>query len=363
MARYTIFETMGEFDLEAITTFGMNAKPNSNNPIGFFGTGLKYALATLMRYGAAVTLYCNNDRYSFFVDQVDFRGKTFQKLAYRKDNAFLKLFGQHHELPYTTELGKNWELWMAFRELYSNTLDEEGVCYTADLDYDPEVNAGGRTIFLIDLPDFAEIANNYAEIFIGKDAERVVGVNSKNVEILPYASKFLYYKGMRAHDFPKEKRSLFTYSIKEQLELTEDRTIKSMYGVENAVQEAICQSTNTEMIEQILMAPDTFWEHDLDFRWSFGASEEFKAAVRKNRSSPGFNSSGLVYYSNYLAPAKKELITDAIWEKLVQALEKADNRVILNWPKRNKLSANTIHEIYREEVAKAMERSNAVSST
>jgi len=359
MARYTIFETDGEFDLEAITTFGMNAKPNSNNPIGFFGTGLKYALATLMRYGASVTLYCNNDKYSFFVDQVDFRGKTFQKLAYRKDNAFLKLFGQHHELPYTTELGKNWELWMAFRELYSNTLDEEGVCYTADLDYDPEVKSGG-TIFLIDLPDFAEIANNYADIFIGKDAERVVGVNSKKVEILPYSSKFLYYKGMRAHDFPKEKRSLFTYSIKEQLELTEDRTIKSMYEVKNAVQEAICQSTNTEMIEKVLMAPDSAWEHDLDFRWSFDASEEFKTAVRKHRSNPGFNPSGLVYYSSYLAPAKKELITDAIWNKLVDAMRMAENKCLELKPKP---TVQQINAIYMAEIAQAMERSNAVSST
>jgi len=42
------FENDGEIDLRAISQFGINVK-TGDSPIGFFGTGLKYALAVLMR--------------------------------------------------------------------------------------------------------------------------------------------------------------------------------------------------------------------------------------------------------------------------------------------------------------------------
>jgi hypothetical protein len=40
------FCTPGLIDLEAVFTFGVHAK-ETENPIGYFGTGLKYAIVTL----------------------------------------------------------------------------------------------------------------------------------------------------------------------------------------------------------------------------------------------------------------------------------------------------------------------------
>ena len=55
MARTIIFENPGEIDPVAIITFGINVK-ESDHPIGFFGTGLKYALAILLREGQPITI-------------------------------------------------------------------------------------------------------------------------------------------------------------------------------------------------------------------------------------------------------------------------------------------------------------------
>jgi len=41
-----IFHNQGELDIRAVTTFGLSVKKN-DNPIGYFGTGLKYAIAAL----------------------------------------------------------------------------------------------------------------------------------------------------------------------------------------------------------------------------------------------------------------------------------------------------------------------------
>jgi len=50
------FQNDGELDLRLMATFGCSVK-ETNNPIGFFGTGLKYALAVLLRTGHKVTVH------------------------------------------------------------------------------------------------------------------------------------------------------------------------------------------------------------------------------------------------------------------------------------------------------------------
>ena len=52
-----VHSTPGLIDLRAFTTFGVNSKPNSKNPIGYFGTGLKYAVAVLARHKCPVTVW------------------------------------------------------------------------------------------------------------------------------------------------------------------------------------------------------------------------------------------------------------------------------------------------------------------
>ena len=46
----------GLIDLHGITTFGVCAKPEAENPIGYFGTGLKYALAFFLGEGLKLEL-------------------------------------------------------------------------------------------------------------------------------------------------------------------------------------------------------------------------------------------------------------------------------------------------------------------
>lgn len=43
-----VFENAGELDVRAATLIGVNVK-ESANPVGFFGTGLKYVLACVAR--------------------------------------------------------------------------------------------------------------------------------------------------------------------------------------------------------------------------------------------------------------------------------------------------------------------------
>ena len=52
-----VFENTGEIDILSISSFGVSVK-EGDSPIGFFGTGLKYAIAVLLRHNQKITAYC-----------------------------------------------------------------------------------------------------------------------------------------------------------------------------------------------------------------------------------------------------------------------------------------------------------------
>jgi len=76
--------TRGLLDIRAFTILGLHAKPKTDTPIGKFGSGLKYAVATLVRLGCRVQVFIGTTEYEFYTKQSDFRGAEFKQLMMRK---------------------------------------------------------------------------------------------------------------------------------------------------------------------------------------------------------------------------------------------------------------------------------------
>ncbi|HEY5446121.1 MAG TPA: hypothetical protein VIJ87_16960, partial [Pyrinomonadaceae bacterium] len=112
------FYNNGTLDHRAFTMLGLSAK-SDDKAIGFFGTGFKYAIATLLRHGCDVQVWTDTRVYGFHTKHGKFRNKEFDFIYYNDG-------GDERELPFTTHLGANWKLWQAYRELYTNALDEGG---------------------------------------------------------------------------------------------------------------------------------------------------------------------------------------------------------------------------------------------
>jgi len=115
-----VFKNSGNIDIKSITTFGVSSKEN-DSAIGYFGTGLKYAIAILLREGCEITIHTGGKKYEFGTQRQTVRVDEF---------TFVTMNGE--ALAFTTELGKNWQLWQAFRELYCNCTDEGGTIYQSD---------------------------------------------------------------------------------------------------------------------------------------------------------------------------------------------------------------------------------------
>lgn len=253
-----VFETPGLIDLKAFTLMGVSAKPNSGNPIGYFGTGLKYAMAVLVRLGAEPVVWVGKDKYTFQKSQGKFRGKEYEGLRMKRE-AFSLTRARYIELPYTVSYGRNWEAWMTFRELESNTRDEGGVTEIWNQPHGyHEIGKENYTQIIIDLPAFTEAYEKRDDIFLPGAVREGSGIQTMHKEC-----EHLYWRGLRVANLGKP--SVLTYNFLDHLQLTEDRTLQSEYYTRILLGNWVVQSTDEASIEKIITAGDKFWESGIEY--------------------------------------------------------------------------------------------------
>jgi hypothetical protein len=275
-----VFENPGEIDVRAIRTFGVSAKENAD-AIGFFGTGLKYSIAILLREGMSIEIISGLERFVFQKKEVAMRGQTFEVITMNGE-----------EMSFTTRLGVNWKIWQAFRELYCNCTDENGKAFLLEDVDEPEV---GKTKIVVTGKAFVDCFIERQNIIFEAPGElRMMG--DSDVEVYNKPSKSLFYKGVRVLDF--EKPAMFTYNVKRKLDLTEDRTLLRQSQGMDLLPTLFAKSTDRSVLRRVLTASSDTQEGDFGFGgllWSTHLigdvfrevlSEEFKANNDKlNRSA------------------------------------------------------------------------------
>lgn len=277
MVRAVVHKTRGKLDLRSLTIFGLNAKPATDTPIGYFGTGLKYAVAVLARNNIPVTFWIDGKRWTIEQDDTKFRDKSFRALSLVRDRGKMmprKILA----LPFTTELGKNWELWQAFRELEANTRDEKGI---TELCPDSTAFPISRNVYdtWIVVQD-----ERYTECFLSRDqyflpdglTAREPRSMSDRIQVFARKSKAVYYRSIRILDLKEPSEN--TYNILAPITLTEDRTAKSEFDVMWEIQNCLGASNNAEIIRRAVSAPPKTFERKFDYEYS-ARSEAFLDTV------------------------------------------------------------------------------------
>lgn len=258
------FANEGVIDLDTIRVMGVSVKTN-DNPIGYFGTGLKFAIATLLRTGHKIELTAGDQRLEFTKKRKMIRGEEFDVV----------MMGDEM-LPFTTELGKNWEVWQAYRELHANTLDEHGEVTNKKIHADTVISVDG-----------VGIENEFRDrgrIFLQSEPIDIAG----GVEIHHGRTRTIYYRGVRAGMLPEAAN--FTYNIIVEMALSEDRLFRSLWDVEWKIQQAIPVSTNSDIAAEILRSKNA-WDSNLDFSFCHAPSKEFLAVAEQFKSDASTNQS------------------------------------------------------------------------
>ena len=245
--RVVVFENPGEIDPLAIQTFGVSVKEHEN-PIGFFGTGLKYALAILLRTGHRVTIQSGETVLTFGICERTIRSQPFNLITMNGES-----------MGFTDAVGKTWDLWMAYRELHCNSKDEGGSVFVAD--EAPEPKAGVTRVTVTGAAFAKEHENRSNFILLGDPWLKL-----DNCEVYDGESRGVFYRGILVHRLPKAEVSRFTYNITEHVDLTEDRTAKYSFMFPGMIAASVIQSDDSRYLREVLALPNNYYEHHFDFR-------------------------------------------------------------------------------------------------
>lgn len=227
------FQNEGLIDLRAVKTFGVSVK-DRENPIGFFGTGLKYAVAILLRTGHEVAVWRGMDEHRFGISNVEVRGQKFNIVTLDGD-----------ELGMTTDVGKTWQMWMALRELYCNTSDEGGESKEGIVE--PKE---GHTTFHVTGQMFRKEFAARDRIFL--TSEPFVKCGSLDIHL--GSNSAIFYRGVRVYDLSKPSR--YTYNITCPIDLTEDRTVKYWFEAHNSIASGLLKCERKDILRDVLTSRD-----------------------------------------------------------------------------------------------------------
>lgn len=242
-----IFRNPGLIDINAAIIMGINAKTNES-PIGFFGTGLKYSIATILRNGCQIEIYRGHERYKFTTEEIITRDQKFDVVVMND-----------RQLGFTTDLGRRWELWQAYRELYSNMKDEGGEVFKdkhlLPLTYE------GETRIVVYGSAFEEIYENRGTFILENDPLYITEVGDLHAG----HTRGLFYRGIKVEHSPLPYAN--TFNVKRYLELTEDRTVKWEWQKKNILAEivdALVQQGHIILAESIICEKN-FAEQEIDY--------------------------------------------------------------------------------------------------
>lgn len=259
-----VFENAGEIDPRLISLIGVNVK-ESASAIGYFGTGLKYAVACLARWGESMTVQSGMAEFTFHTEDTKIRGQSFGVLVMRSAV-------DHLQLGFTTELGKRWEPWMVYRELWCNAHDEpKARVYVSQTLPKP---ANGVTRVIVAGPRIEGAHDTRADFIIeGRTPLHVL----PGLEIYDGEGKRIFYRGIAVQT--PDKPSIYTYNITEHLYLTEDRTAGT-WSTDPIIARGLSQIGDATVIDATLTAPSEALESRLDYDYANAPSEEWESRAR-----------------------------------------------------------------------------------
>lgn len=254
MSNFVLFVNDGEIPVNAFKLLGASSKRGDSSKIGFYGTGLKYAIALMLREDIPFKIYSGKSEIKI--------GKRATKFLDQKIDV-MTVNGEKTSI--TLDAGIDWQPWFAIREVYSNTIDEGG-SMKVGADIEPEQ---GKTKVYIDLTSekLKDIFNNWNDYFT---TSRVMQEKLANGNILPKLPSNPYFtvfrKGIRAYN--NKSHSLFDYDLRD-LEINESRVAKYSWETEQGASKLLAKSTLETILQFIHLGAHTETKEYAEWQNSF----------------------------------------------------------------------------------------------
>lgn len=200
--KYLKIANNGLLDIRLIALMGGSTKSADHTKIGQFGTGLKYAIAYLVRHEVKFKLFVGEEEVLFESKDENISGKYFKEI-----------YCNGKSMNITTHYGYQWKAWEALREIYCNSLDEGGTIKQVVNSEKGLTGKTNTTTFYIELnKEINDVNQNWGQYFY-KDKPLFEDANVA-IYLNPGETLKLYKNGVLIQESEYYK-SLFTYDLKQ----------------------------------------------------------------------------------------------------------------------------------------------------
>ena len=263
---YISITNEGLIDHMSLHLIGASTKRNDSSKIGFFGSGLKYAIALMLREEIPFEIWSGEKKIPVTKRKVDFRGETFERIYIGgKPTSF------------TTDMGPDWKPWYAIREILCNAIDEGN--HKVDIVGEKKPCEGTTSIFIHATPKIEEVLKNWHLYFADarKDEEhkealfRCLKGNEEKM--------FLYRKGIRVYE--EYTPCLYHYDFP-NFKINESRVVSSTYDCNEKIVGFWKEYATKRMIEKLFEAGRVSYEWKMGWDTIFSRedfSEEWLEAI------------------------------------------------------------------------------------
>lgn len=253
---YLCLSSRGEIDAQALCLMGASVK--DTGAIGEFGSGLKYAIAALLRDNVPFEVWSGTRQIDITVKPETFRGESF---------GVIWIDGKATSI--TTRTGPKWHVRDAVREIWSNALDEGEASRT------DEVPREGRSMFRIGLSrEVKNMVDNWSQYFCNEVPHVFACPDGR---ILSQPTTNYFRRGVWICE-DRTAPSIFSYDFR-NFDLPESRRVTG-YACRPSVTSILLQLTSADIWHKIINHPKANDMAEIDSLRYYTPNSEAIAALR-----------------------------------------------------------------------------------
>jgi len=235
MNKYLQISNKGEIQNEAFTLVGASTKRGDDSKIGMFGSGANNSMAYLIRNDYDVNIYRNGNPIDIGLIPVQFRDQEFKVITIDGEKTSI-----------TTEMGPQWTLWMAIRELYANAVDEGMTSFKFVEDVNP--TPGCTDVFIKANQDLEEFMINIKD-YIGTTKNVIFEDSTGKILAKHKNDACIYRKGMKCYD--TTYKSAYDYDFF-NIKINESRIVMYSWDISKALTKMLFNCNEPSVVRHIL---------------------------------------------------------------------------------------------------------------
>src|SRR6476620_3159773 len=252
--KFILIQNDGEIETNSFELIGASTKRGQAGKIGFFGSGLKYSIAYMMRKGIEFRIFSGDNELEFSTSPEKLKDQTFERICINGNPT-----------SYTVTMGPTWkEDWFVLREIYCNALDESNCVVVKDASV--VAPAKGKTRIYIEkitgldmvmscwdryFADERTPLFEYPDIYTSSlgwnDGSQPNG-NKQTVKVYSKTAGVLYRRGINVHEY---SRRLYDYDFP-HVDINEDRTAKSSGSLDYTFLDMMGHFVSEDWVKSVL---------------------------------------------------------------------------------------------------------------